>query len=184
MEGQIVSSSIMEQDRWGRFVSDAERSADKLLEKLGVLMTQRARKHAPVRTGTLRRSIRPFKFSTREVRVGSNVSYARFHEEGTKGPYLIHGVKADFKWQKKGRRFIWNHYMFGPVGDGGASFVLKGGSMVRTAASTGAYQNWTYAHGATIVHPGIRNPSRFLSKAYDDVWPVARKIMRETYGGR
>lgn len=151
----------MEQDHWGHFIREAERSGERLMEMLGDKMEQKARRYAPIRTGKLRASIRVVMLNNgREVRLFSDSPYAEVMESGSR-PHLIHGVKANFPW--KGGYFVWDDPKF-KVGKG------RG------------YRNWTEEHGATVRHPGTR-PHRFFARAFTETWGEARLVMRRAYGG-
>jgi hypothetical protein len=184
----------MEQDNFGRFISDIERSGDRLLEKLVGKMAQRAKRYAPQRTGRLRRSIKPILLSNRrEGRVITDVPYAGVMESGSK-PHLIHGVKANFR-MNNGHRFVWNDPKYGPIGEefdpynpaGGREAAIRGHHRRQGQRGTGrrgsggrGYMNWTYEHGATVHHPGTK-PHYFMRRAFNEVWPEARAVMREAY---
>lgn len=185
----------MEQDRFGRFISDAERAGGRLLEQIGDKMVEVAKKEAPVRTGRLKRSIRSVMLSNnREVRVFSDVPYAGVMEYGSR-PHRIHGVRANFDW--KGGRFVWNDPKYGPIGEdfdpyssaGGQEASRRGHYRRQQQRGTGrygkgksGYLNWTYAHGATVNHPGTEGVFYFRA-AWESVWPTARVIMRRVYAG-
>lgn len=159
------SNAIMEQDRFGRFISDIERGEHRLLENLVDKMKERAQRYAPYRTGRLKRSIRSVVLGNgREARVYSDVAYAGVMEEGSR-PHDIHGVRANFRW-KKGR-FVWNDPRFGPVDANNPDDV---------------YQNWTSTYGATVHHPGTK-PHLFFSRAFHETWAEGRIIMRRSFPG-
>ncbi len=167
-ESQLVSSAVLEQDRFGHFIKEAERSGDKLMEALAEKMEDKAQRYAPHRTGRLKASIQAIILNRgREVRVVSNVPYATVMEKGSR-PHLIHGVKANFRW-KGSRRFIWNNYRFGPIDDDAPEVT-----------SDGRYLNWSKAHGATVRHPGTK-PHLFFTRAFAETWQEARWIMRRVY---
>lgn len=162
-ECKIESKAVLEQDRWGHFISKAERSGDDLMEELQRKMEYKAKQYAPVRTGRLRRSIKARLFNhKRELRLGSDVPYTGVMEEGSR-PHLIHGVRAKFDW--RGGEFDWRDFRYGPVGSGRP------------------YENWTRAYGATVRHPGTK-PHRFFAQAFTETWQEARFIMRRVYGRR
>jgi hypothetical protein len=165
-EAQLTSHAIMEQDRFGRFISDLERSRHDLLEKLIEKMEARARRYAPVRTGRLSRSIQSVVLMNgREARVFTNVPYAGVMEAGSR-PHLIHGVRKNFKW--KGGYFRWNDPRYGPT------------DMPQTETHRRGYMNWSLAYGATVRHPGTK-PHRFMARAFHETWAEARFVMREAY---
>lgn len=177
----------MEQDRFGRFISDAERAGSRLLENIGEAMVRQAKENAPVKTGRLKRSIRSVMLSNnREVRVFSDVPYAGVMEHGSK-PHRIHGVRANFDWV--GGRFVWNDPRYGPIGEefddlrGGGGREARRRGHYNRQRNKSSYQNWTYAHGATVNHPGTE-ARRFMGRAFDRVWPTARGLMRREYSGR
>lgn len=180
-EGEFTTQAIMEQDRWGRFISEAERAGDRLMDELTDKMADKAAQYAPMRTGKLRRSIKPWVSTDgREGRVYSDAPYAEVMESGSR-PHLIHGVRANFDW--KGGRFVWNDRRYGPIGgpsgpSGNAEARRR--NRYRRAGSSG-YKNWTYTHGATVRHPGTK-PHLFFSRAFHEVWQEARLIMRKVYG--
>lgn len=163
-EATLHTGSIMEQDRWGHFISDIERSGDKLLEKLGEKMEEKARRFAPVRTGRLRNSITWVPIGSREITLYTDVPYAGVMEKGSH-PHYIHGVRANFDW--KGGRFVWNDPKYGPI-DG-------------PRGRKEPWMNWSQAHGATVRHPGTK-PRYFMARAFTETWQEARFIMRQVYG--
>lgn len=164
----FVSEAVMEQDRFGRFISEIERGGSRLLEDLADKMAKRAARYAPFRTGRLKRSIRSIILSNgREARVFSDVPYAGVMEAGSRR-HLIHGVRANFDW--KHGRFVWNDPRYGPI-DGPQTETHKRG-----------YQNWTYAYGATVNHPGTK-PHLFFRRAFNETWAEARVVMRQAYPG-
>lgn len=170
----LVSEPVMEQDRWGRFIRNAERSGDDLMAILADKMEDRAAALAPVRTGRLRRSMRGIVLQGgREARLISTVPYAGVMEYGSK-PHLIHGVRANFRWKNGSRRFIWNDPRFGPV-DG-----MSNAEVENILSSGRGYANWSQEHGATVRHPGTK-PHKFMFKAWESTWLEARRIMREVY---
>lgn len=165
-EAELSSHAIMEQDRFGRFISDIERSRGRLLEQLAGKMEDKARRYAPRRTGRLSRSIQAVVLQNgREARVFSNVPYAGVMEAGSR-PHLIHGVRKNFKW--KHGFFVWNDPRYGPT-DGPETETFKRG-----------YKNWSSAYGATVRHPGTK-PHRFMAQAFHETWAEARFVMREAY---
>ena len=182
-DAKLTSSAVMEQDRFGRFISDIERSGSQLLEELADKMESRARRYAPSRTGRLKRSIRSVVLSNgREARVYTDVPYAGVMERGSK-PHLIHGVRANFDW--KGGRFVWNDPRYGPIGEQFDPYAptsressLRGHH--RRQQRKSSYQNWTYAYGATVRHPGTR-AQRFMGRAFQETWAEARFVMRKVY---
>lgn len=165
-EAVLTSDAIMEQDRFGRFVSDLERSRDKLLEKLAEKMAERARRYAPRRSGRLAASIQSVVLMNgREARVFTRVPYAGVMETGSR-PHLIHGVRKNFQW--KHGYFVWYDPRYGPT-DGHQTETHRRG-----------YQNWSEAYGATVRHPGTK-PHKFMARAFHETWGEARFVMRETY---
>lgn len=162
-DATLTTRSVVEQDRFGHFISEIQRSGDRLMEQLGQKMEDKAKRYAPVRTGRLRNSIHySMTNHGREVYLTSNVPYAGVMESGSR-PHQIHGVRANFDW--KGGRFVWNDPHFGPVG-----------------SSDSGYQNWTWAHGATVRHPGTK-PHRYMARAFHETWQEARFVMRQVYPG-
>lgn len=171
-EATVTSSAIMEQDRFGRFISHIERAGSNLLEELANKMEQRAKRYAPRRTGRLRQSIRAVVLSNgREARVFSNVPYAGVMELGSK-PHLIHGVRANFRW-KNGRWFVWNDPRYGPIDDPNTTTGIRAGR---------GYENWTSTYGATVRHPGTK-PHYYFQRAFTETWQEARFVMRKVYSG-
>lgn len=169
-EATLVSNAVMEQDRFGRFISHIDRAGLNLLQELAGKMESRAKRYAPRRTGRLRQSIRSVVLSNgREARVFSNAPYAGVMELGSR-PHLIHGVRANFRW-KNGRRFIWNDPRYGPIDDPNI------GAGVR--ADRG-YENWSNAYGATVRHPGTK-PHYYFQRAFTETWQEARFVMRKVY---
>lgn len=161
-ESTLTSHTVLEQDAWGRFIKEIERSGDQLMERLGKRMEEKARRYAPIRSGRLRRSIHTELFNHgRSVRVTSDVPYAGVMEGGSR-PHLIHGVRASFEWS--GGTFVWNDPRFGPIG----------------SVNRRGYKNWTREHGATVRHPGTK-PHMFFARAFHETWAEARLIMRQTY---
>jgi hypothetical protein len=157
----------MEQDRFGHFINEIERSGDRLLEDLTQKMEDRAQRYAPYRTGKLKRSIRSVILTNgREARVYSDVPYSEVMESGSR-PHLIHGVRASFDWS--GGRFVWNDPHFGPAEQIGRTLH-------------GDYVNWSIAHGATVRHPGTK-PHLFFARAFHETWAEARFVMRRAYPG-
>jgi hypothetical protein len=154
----LTSHAIMEQDRFGRFINEAQRGGDRLLEMMSDKMKDRAVRYAPKRTRRLARSIQTVILSNgREARVFSDVPYADIMESGSQ-PHLIHGVKANFRW--KGGYFVWDDPRYGP--------------------NSRKYQNWTREGGATVRHPGTK-PHLFFSRAFHETWGEARLVMRQAY---
>jgi hypothetical protein len=182
-ESTIQTNAIVEQDRWGRFIKEAERSGDRLMEELTERMADRAKRYAPNRTGRLRNSIEPWVSPNgREGRVFSDVPYAGVMESGSK-PHLIHGVRANFNWA--GGRFVWNDKRYGPIGEDFRDYDRSGGTEARRRnhhyrRRHKRYENWTYEHGATVRHPGTK-PHMFFARAFHETWAEARFIMRKTY---
>lgn len=167
-EGTLESKSVLEQNRFGRFIKEAERSGDDLMRHLGKKMEDKAQRYAPSRTGALRKSIKYYPLNNwREVRVVSDVPYAGIMESGSK-PHLIHGVRANFRWKNGTRRFVWNDPKYGPTED----FYGMDDDL--------GYINWSRAHGATVRHPGTK-PHLFFSRAFHETWQEARFIMRRVY---
>lgn len=175
-EATLTSSAVMEQDRFGRFISHIERAGTNLLEELADQMEKRAKRYAPKRTGRLRQSIRTVILSNgREARVFSNVPYAGVMELGSK-PHMIHGVRANFNW--KGGRFVWNDPRYGPIGEQFDPLVPS--ARARRHGHRSEYQNWTYAYGATVRHPGTK-PHYYFARAFTETWQEARLVMRKVY---
>lgn len=159
-QATISTNSIMEQDRWGHFISEIERAPDRVMEQLAEKLQDKAQRYAPVRTGRLKRSLRARVINHgREVVLTSDVPYAIVMEEGSR-PHQIHGVRATFEW--KGGTFKWDdpRFKFNPGKRG--------------------YQNWTWEHGATVRHPGTK-PHRFMARAFNETWQEARFILRRVY---
>lgn len=164
-KAQVTSNAIMEQDSFGRFIKDAERSGDRLMEMLADKMEDRAKRYAPYRTGRLKRSITVFMSPNgREIRLVSNAPYAGVMEYGSK-PHLIHGVRANFV-MNNGRRFVWNDPRYGPA-DG--------------PNRRGFYRNWTQEYGATVRHPGTKGHF-FFKRAWQETFNEARVELRRVYG--
>lgn len=160
----LVSHAIMEQDRFGRFINEAERGGDRLLEMLSDKMQSRASRYAPKRTRRLARSIQTVILGNgREARVFSDVPYAGAMEHGSR-PHLIHGVRANFRW--KHGYFRWNDPRYGPI-----------------SPDSNDYQNWTEGGGATVRHPGTK-PHLFMSRSFHETWGEARLVMRQAYHTR
>jgi hypothetical protein len=180
----LTSNAVMEQDSFGHFIREAERSADALMEDIVGTMEDRARRNAPVRTGHLRRNIHGVVLrSGREGRVTTDVPYAGPMEHGSR-PHLIHGVRANFNW--KGGRFVWNDHRYGPIGETFVATGIQPGGVEarrrnRTNRGKSGYQNWTYTYGATVRHPGTK-PHFFFKKAFMQTWPEVRIMMRKAYG--
>lgn len=163
---ELTSNVVIEHDNFNRFVKDIERSGDRLMEDLAQKFEERARRKAPVRTGRLRNSIRSVLYDrNRRLVVWSDVPYAGVMESGSR-PHYIHGVRANFRW--KGGFFVWNDPRFGPI-DGPQTLTHKRG-----------YQNWSYAHGATVHHPGTK-PHHFFRDAFRETWLEAASVMRKDY---
>ena len=164
--GDVVlqSKAVMERDEMGRFVARIREGRERLMNELADDLETRARRYAPVRTGRLRRSITSLILNGyREVRVVSDVPYAGYMEEGT-APHLISGVRKNFRFDNKSRRFRWNNYKYGPYGSGKE------------------YENWSYATGATVRHPGTKGHF-FFKRAYRETMAEARIKMRQAYRG-
>lgn len=183
-QAQLTSSTVMEHDNFNRFIKDIERSGHRFMEELGNDMEKRAKRYAPFRTGRLRNSIKAVLYDNhKRLRVLSNVPYAGVMEHGSQA-HLIHGVRANFDW-KKGR-FVWNDPRYGPIGEkfdpnnpaGGREASIRGHH--RRQRRKSEYQNWTYAHGATVRHPGT-NPYDYFGRAFRETWPEARTVMRKAY---
>ena len=159
---EIESHAVMEQNSMGRFIKEAERSGDMLMERLADSMEGKAKRFAPVRTGKLRDSIVGRVLNNgREASLWTDVPYAGVMEEGSK-PHRIHGVRATFMYKKGTREFVPANFRYGPVGSGKR------------------YENWTVRHGATVKHPGTK-PYKFFQRAYEATWIEARMTMREVY---
>lgn len=162
VDATVTSDAVMEQDRFGRFISDLQRSRERFMEALADKMEAKARRYAPRRTGRLKASIRAVVLNNgREARVFSNVPYAGVMETGSR-PHLIHGVKANFR-MKNGRWFVWNDPRYGPIGGRGHG-----------------YKNWTEEFGATVRHPGTK-PHYYMRRAFTETWQEARFVMRRVY---
>lgn len=160
----LTSSAVMERDEFGRFIAKVRSGGEELMESLATDFEGRARRYAPIRSGRLRRSIQAIVTNGyREVRVVSDVPYARYMEEGTR-PHLIRGVRANFRFDNNSRFFRWNNFRYGPYGSGKL------------------YENWSFAQGATVRHPGTKGYF-FFRRAYRETMAEARTRMRQAYRG-
>lgn len=161
-EVTLTSQAIMERDEFGRFVARIRSGGEALMEQLATDLEGRARRYAPIRSGRLRRSIHALVMNGyREVRVVSDVPYAKYMEEGT-GPHLIRGVRANFRFDNNSRYFTWYNYRFGPYGSGKE------------------YENWSPATGATVRHPGTR-AHFFFKRAYRETMAEVPARMKAAY---
>lgn len=162
-EAQMTTNAVMESDEFNRFIALAERSGDRLMEDLANKFEDRAQRYAPMRTGRLKRSIKAVLLNNnRELRIVTDVPYARVMEEGSR-PHPIHGVRATFTW--KGGTFVWNDPRYGPVGSGKR------------------YENWTPGYGATVRHPGTKGHF-FFRRSFMETFAEARTVMARAYPRR
>lgn len=158
----FTSQAVMERDEFGRFIAKVRSGGADLMEAVATDFEGRARRYAPIRSGRLRRSIQALVLNGyREVRVVSDVPYAKYMEEGTR-PHLIRGVRANFRYDNNSRYFKWNNYRFGPYGSGKE------------------YENWSYAAGATVRHPGTRGHF-FFKRAYRETMAEVPARMKAAY---
>lgn len=159
MGSVAVSNQVTVRDNFGRFTRDIEDAGRRTVERLINMGARSARKKAPVRTGTLRGSIKPYMVSRTHGLWGSSLKYALPQEEGSAAhplPSRVSFVWASGPWGKRpDRKWMWPE----------------------------TYERKTGFPGADpIHHPG--NPAvHYLLHSYEETWPKVYAIMRQEYPG-
>lgn len=151
-----------------RRLPDATRrraASRQMLQRFGVLVAGEAARRAPVRSGTLRRSIQvEVNESGDRAVVGSILRYAPYMEFGTG----LFGPKHERIVARPGHPFAW------PVNRAGANDLRLSGTH-RTAVTRSGKAAWAFAMSTQGSHP---HP--FMRTGYEGALPALPGVLEET----
>lgn len=151
MGSVAISPHVTVRDQFGRFYRDIEDAGRRTVERLVEEGADASRALAPVRTGALKASIKPYMVSRTQGFWGSGLKYALPQETGSRPHDLP--AHVTFYWEKAGRMWMYPE----------------------------VYQAVTGFPGADpIKHPG-NPAVHYLLHGYERTWPRVYSIMREEY---